>query len=98
MSSPAVVATDNEGAASVASAVSISVDSLQPGNEAPTVSVSLSAASVDVGGVVTLTATAADSDGTVDKVDFYVAGSLGTIYAGDYLVLFLFWEETALEE
>ncbi len=35
--------------------------------------------SVDVavaGGVVTFTATAADNDGTVDKVDFYVAGSL----------------------
>ena len=80
-----VVATDNEGAASVASAVSVSVDSLQPGNEAPTVSVALSAASVDVGGVVTLTATAADSDGTVDKVDFYVAGSLvGTTATSPY--------------
>ncbi|MGV2841895.1 Ig-like domain-containing protein, partial [Vibrio cyclitrophicus] len=80
-----VVATDNEGAASVASAVSVSVDSAQPGNEAPTVSVALSAASVDVGGVVTLTATAADSDGTVDKVDFYVAGALiGTAATNPY--------------
>ncbi|KPL97263.1 glycosyl hydrolase family 18 protein [Vibrio splendidus] len=80
-----VVATDNEGAASVASAVSVSVDSAQPGNEAPTVSVALSATSVDVGGVVTLTATAADSDGTVDKVDFYVAGALvGTAATSPY--------------
>ncbi|MFA0611744.1 chitinase C-terminal domain-containing protein [Vibrio sp. 10N.222.49.B4] len=80
-----VVATDNEGAASLASAVSISVDSVTPGNEAPTVSVALSASSVDVGGVVTLTATATDSDGTVDKVDFYVAGSLvGTAATSPY--------------
>ncbi|MFA0071962.1 Ig-like domain-containing protein, partial [Vibrio breoganii] len=80
-----VVATDNEGAASVTSAVSVSVDSTQPGNEAPTVSVALSATSVDVGGVVTFTATAADSDGTVDKVDFYVAGALvGTAATSPY--------------
>ena len=80
-----VVATDNEGAASLASAVSVSVDSAQPGNEAPTVSVALSAASVDVGSVVTLTATATDSDGTVDKVDFYVAGALiGTAATSPY--------------
>lgn len=80
-----VVATDNEGAASVASAVSVSVDSAQPGNEAPTVSVALSAASVDVGSVVTLTATATDSDGIVDKVDFYVAGALiGTAATSPY--------------
>jgi len=26
---------------------------------------------------------------------FYVAGSLGVIYSGDYLVLFLFWEMMA---
>ncbi len=45
----------------------------------------LSATSVDVGGVVTLTATAADSDGTVDKVDFYVAGALvGTAAISPY--------------
>ncbi|MFA0520178.1 Ig-like domain-containing protein, partial [Vibrio sp. 10N.222.55.E8] len=40
-----VVAMDNQGATSVASTVSISVDSVTPGNEAPTVSVALSAAS-----------------------------------------------------
>ena len=40
---------------------------------------------MDVGGVVTFTATAADSDGTVDKVDFYVAGALvGTAATSPY--------------
>src|SRR5690606_21462190 len=60
-------------------------DSTQPGNEAPSVSLALSATSVDVGSVVTLTANAADADGTVDKVDFYVAGTLvGTAATAPY--------------
>lgn len=80
------VAYDDKGLASDASSVAVTVaDSTVPGNEAPTVSVALSANSVDVGGVVTLTATAADSDGTVDKVDFYVAGALvGTAATAPY--------------
>ncbi|EKO3944033.1 chitinase C-terminal domain-containing protein [Vibrio fluvialis] len=80
------IAYDDKGLASVASQVTVSVsDSTQPGNEAPSVSLALSATSVDLGGVVTLTANAADADGTVDKVDFYVAGTLvGTSATAPY--------------
>lgn len=78
-------AIDDKGAASVVSSAAIIVDASQPGNVAPTVDVSLSTEAVDVGGVVTLTANAADSDGTVEKVDFYVAGALvGTVATAPY--------------
>lgn len=80
------IAYDDKALASTASQVSVSVtDSTQPGNEAPTVDIMLSASQVDVGAVVTLTANAADADGSVDKVDFYVAGSLvGTVASTPY--------------
>ncbi|MGO2324007.1 chitinase C-terminal domain-containing protein [Vibrio casei] len=80
------IAYDNEGAASPESKVTLDIQPSQTGtNQAPTVSVSLSATSVNVGEVVTLSATAADSDGTIDKVDFYIAGSLvGTAASAPY--------------
>ncbi|MGD8110307.1 chitinase C-terminal domain-containing protein [Vibrio sp. TRT 17S01] len=79
------IAYDDQNAASLVSSVSLTVESTQPGNELPTVSVSLSAATVDVGSVVTLSAVADDTDGTVDKVDFYVAGQLvGTAATAPY--------------
>lgn len=78
-------AYDDAGAVSTASVVTLTVASAQPGNEAPTVGVVLSANSIDLGGSVTLTANATDADGTVSKVDFYVAGVLaGTATAAPY--------------
>ncbi|MCG6330943.1 glycosyl hydrolase family 18 protein [Vibrio alginolyticus] len=78
-------AYDDAGAVSTASVVTLTVASAQPGNEAPTVDVVLSATSIDLGGSVTLTANATDADGTVAKVDFYVAGVLaGTATAAPY--------------
>lgn len=76
---------DDQGAESVLSSTNITVTQTGPVNVPPTVEAALSVATVDVGGVVTLTATAADSDGTVDKVDFYVAGTLvGTAASAPY--------------
>ncbi len=78
-------AYDDAGAVSTASVVTLTVASAQPGNEAPTVDVVLSANSIDLGGSVTLTANATDADGTVAKVDFYVAGVLaGTATTAPY--------------
>ncbi|WP_407332844.1 chitinase C-terminal domain-containing protein [Enterovibrio sp. 27052020O] len=73
-----VKATDDKGASTVSTALSVTVEAgtVEPGNEAPTVSVAASATAVDQGAVVTLTADAADADGTVAKVDFYAAGQL----------------------
>ncbi|MCX9564624.1 chitinase, partial [Vibrio cholerae] len=70
------VAFDDKGAVSTKNAVTLTVAGDGPVNQAPSVSVALSAATVDVGAVVTLTADAADADGSVDKVDFYVGGAL----------------------
>jgi len=79
------VAYDDKGGQSVDSDVNIVVSSANPDNVAPTVNLNLSTASVDLGSVVTLTALAEDSDGTIDKVDFYVAGTLvGTVASGPY--------------
>ncbi|KGY10510.1 chitinase C-terminal domain-containing protein [Vibrio sinaloensis] len=83
--SVSATAFDDQGEASVVSTTAITVDASQHGNLAPTVDVTLSSASVEVGSVVTLTANAADSDGSVDKVDFYVAGQLvGTTVTPPY--------------
>ncbi|WP_274007548.1 chitinase C-terminal domain-containing protein [Vibrio parahaemolyticus] len=76
---------DDAGAVSTASSVTLTIASAQPGNEAPTVDVALSATSIELGGTVTLTANAADADGSVAKVDFYVAGALaGTATTAPY--------------
>jgi len=80
-----VKAFDDQGAQSTLSSVAITVNAVGPVNIPPTVDVAVSATNVDVGGVVTLTATAADEDGSVDKVDFYVAGALvGTAATSPY--------------
>ncbi|WP_045477949.1 chitinase C-terminal domain-containing protein [Vibrio owensii] len=82
-------AYDDKNAVSVASAVTLTVNAGQPGNEAPTVDVALSAASVELGATVTVTANAADADGTVAKVEFFAAGSLvGTATTAPYTVDF----------
>lgn len=82
-------AYDDKNAVSVASTVTLTVNAGQPGNEAPTVDVALSATSVELGATVTVTANAADADGTVAKVEFFAAGSLvGTATAAPYAVDF----------
>ena len=82
-------AYDDKNAASTVSAVTLTVAAGQPGNEVPTVDVALSATSVELGGTVTVSATAADADGTVAKVEFFAAGALiGTATAAPYAVDF----------
>ncbi|MBY7698817.1 chitinase C-terminal domain-containing protein [Vibrio harveyi] len=83
-------AYDDKNAVSAVSAVTLNVNAGQPGNEAPTVDVALSATSIELGGSVTVTANAADADGTVDKVEFFAAGALiGTATAAPYAVDFM---------
>ena len=82
-------AYDDKNAASTVSAVMLTVAAGQPGNEAPTVDLALSTTSVELGGTVTVSATVADADGTVAKVEFFAAGALiGTATAAPYAVDF----------
>ncbi|PHJ43407.1 glycosyl hydrolase family 18 protein [Vibrio sp. PID17_43] len=82
-------AYDDKNAASTVSAVTLTVNAGQPGNEAPTVDVALSATSVELGGTLTVSANAADADGTVAKVEFFAAGTIiGTATAAPYAVDF----------
>ena len=54
-------------------------------NVAPTATLALSSSSVELGSSVTLTTEASDSDGTIDKVDFYVNNALvGTAATAPY--------------
>ncbi|KGK11960.1 chitinase [Vibrio navarrensis] len=79
------VAYDDKGAASQPSKVTLTVESTQPGNNAPTVDLALSATTVEQGAVVTLSSNVADSDGKVEKVDFFVGGVLvGTAATAPY--------------
>jgi hypothetical protein len=65
------VATDNEGLKSASAPVSITVNNLD--NVPPTISLTapVNGATVFAGSTIALTATAADSDGTVAKVEFF---------------------------
>jgi uncharacterized protein (DUF1800 family) len=67
------VATDDKGATTTSNAVPVTVGGavVVPGNVPPTVSLSLSTTSVATGSSVTLTASAADSDGTIADVTFF---------------------------
>lgn len=67
-------ATDDSGAVVTSSAVSVTVTGAA--NVAPTVSMTFpsNGASYRVGSPIRLAATAADSDGTITKVEFYVDG------------------------
>ncbi len=71
------IATDNVGATTTSTTASITVGTSGTTNSAPNVSMTSPAtgASFLVGAIVPLTATASDSDGTVQKVEFYL-GSL----------------------
>lgn len=79
------IAHDNDGSQSPVSIVDIKVSSSQPGNEPPTVDITLSANSVDLGDTVTFQSQAMDKDGNIEKVEFYVAGELvGTVNSAPY--------------
>jgi len=71
-------ATDNSGAVTTSSSVSIIVNGVVPVNVAPTVSLTApnNNATYTAPASVTLLANAADSDGTVSKVEFYNGGVL----------------------
>jgi hypothetical protein len=78
------ISTDNAGAATTSTAVSITVAAA---NVAPTVNLTSPAtgASFTLPTTITLTATAADSDGSISKVEFYDGASLlGTATAAPY--------------
>ncbi|MDO6542284.1 chitinase C-terminal domain-containing protein [Photobacterium sanguinicancri] len=80
------IAFDDKGA--TAESVT-TVNVTDTSNTVPTTAVTLSANSVTLGDVVTFTATAADTDGTVAKVDFYVDGSLvGTTATAPYTLAY----------
>ena len=70
------IATDNGGLSTTSSTVNITVN--PPVNVPPTVSITSPAfgATFTAGSNITITASAADSDGTVAKVDFYSGTSL----------------------
>ncbi len=77
-------ATDNTGAVTTSAAVAITV---KAANVAPTVSLTAPAAnaSYTAPAAVTITATAADSDGTISKVEYYNGATLlGTSTAAPY--------------
>jgi glucose/arabinose dehydrogenase len=77
-------ATDNGGASTTSSAIAVSVT--QPVNQPPTVSVS-AAATGTVGVATTVSATAADSDGTVARVEFFEGStSIGVDTTAPYSV------------
>ena len=67
------VATDNSGATTTSTAVNVTVSAP---NVAPTVSVNTDKSTYTAPASVAMTAVAADSDGSVVKVDFYAGASL----------------------
>jgi hypothetical protein len=79
------VATDNEGCATTSSTVSVTVGT----NAAPTVSITAptNGANLIEGATVALNATAADADGTITQVEFFVGGvSVGVDNSSPYSV------------
>ena len=79
-------AYDNLGISTTSTAVAVSI-AAAPANVAPSVSLTAPANNtvVSAPGSATLTASAADSDGTISKVEFYNGATLlGTVTAGPY--------------
>lgn len=70
------MATDNSGNSSTSTAVIF--DGTSTANAAPTVSIEspLNASTHTTGDLISITATATDTDGTIDSVQFYVDGTL----------------------
>ncbi|MBI3416778.1 MAG: tandem-95 repeat protein, partial [Verrucomicrobia bacterium] len=78
-------ATDNNGVVSTSSVVNITVTA--PVNQPPSVSLTspLNASTYNAPAVISLSANASDSDGTVSKVDFYQGATLlATLTAAPY--------------
>jgi regulation of enolase protein 1 (concanavalin A-like superfamily) len=84
------VATDDQSAATTAASISIVVDpSTPPANVAPTVSITgpVDASHFTAPASIPVTASAADSDGTISKVEFYAGSTLiGTATAAPYAI------------
>jgi uncharacterized protein (DUF1800 family) len=91
------VAFDDANAQTTSGAVSITVSASDSRNNPPTISLSATSTAIQVGTSTTLNATAADSDGTVTKVEFYngtallstdttspYSGTFSTATAGTY--------------
>jgi len=70
-----VKAIDDKELASTLASITLQVEAATPDNNLPTVDLTLSSTSVELGKTVTFSANASDSDGTIDKVEFYVAGA-----------------------
>ena len=81
-----VLAVDDQNTQTESQSVTLSITATpETENKAPTASLTLSSNEANKGDVVTLTAAATDEDGTIDKVDFYVAGNLvGTSATAPY--------------
>lgn len=91
------VATDNEGASTTSAAVSVSV-SAPAANIKPTVSISTpsNGTSVNIPATVNIVATAADADGSVANVEFFVNGtSIGSDASAPYSIDWTAIEGTA---
>ncbi len=71
------VATDNEGATGQSSTINVIINEVSTGNSSPTVAITqpLNNSSIEEGNDVTIIASAADSDGSVTLVEFFVNGS-----------------------
>jgi uncharacterized protein GlcG (DUF336 family) len=69
-------ATDNSGAVTTSSSVAVNVTAATGGNVAPTVTLATPTVSGTAPATVSLSATAADSDGTITKVEFYNGSTL----------------------
>lgn len=66
------VAVDDDGAQTTSNSVLVTAAAAPPGpNTPPTVSLVTSASNISLGGTALLTASAADADGSVAKVDFF---------------------------
>lgn len=82
----AAVAVDDDNAETQSDTLSLSISDPETPNEKPTVDVALSITEGKVGDIVTFTANAADNDGQIEKVDFFVAGKLvGTKATAPYV-------------
>ena len=69
-------ATDNSGAVTTSSSVAVTVTAATGGNVAPTVTLATPTVSGTAPATVSLSATAADTDGTITKVEFYNGSTL----------------------
>ncbi|MGF1737655.1 chitinase C-terminal domain-containing protein [Photobacterium satsumensis] len=76
------IVTDNKGGSTE---TSVAVTVQETANSLPTVNLSLSASTIELGGSITLSSAADDTDGTIEKVDFFANGALvGTVATAPY--------------